>query len=74
MGTVSKYRNGNGRDDVDDDGKWDGLGFGLMPTDYMYITKCSSRDRKFQEGQLNVFGHIQMSPSAAVLNYGQVKF
>ncbi|KAF7817406.1 branched-chain-amino-acid aminotransferase 2, chloroplastic-like isoform X1 [Senna tora] len=53
--------------------EWDGLGFGLIPTDYMYMNKCRG-DHQFGEGQLNVYGNIQLSPSAGVLNYGQGVF
>ncbi|XP_058080807.1 branched-chain amino acid aminotransferase 2, chloroplastic-like isoform X4 [Magnolia sinica] len=49
---------------------WEELGFGIVPTDYMYVMKCSKEDR-FSEGKLNRFGNIEMSPSAGVLNYGQ---
>ncbi|XP_068654064.1 branched-chain-amino-acid aminotransferase 5, chloroplastic-like isoform X2 [Aristolochia californica] len=52
---------------------WDGLGFGLVPTDYMYITKCS-RDENFTKGELQRFGSIELSPSSGVLNYGQGLF
>ncbi|CAN4122479.1 unnamed protein product [Withania somnifera] len=52
---------------------WDNLGFNLMQTDYMYITK-SSDDGIFRQGQLNRYGNIQLSPSAGVLNYGQGLF
>lgn len=50
---------------------WDNLGFGLVPTDYMYIMKCS-KGESFEQGQLIHFGNIQLSPAAGVLNYGQV--
>lgn len=50
---------------------WDNLGFGLMPTDYMYISKCCE-GQSFGEGQLSRYGNIELSPSAGVLNYGQV--
>lgn len=43
-----------------------------MQTDYMYMTKCSD-DGVFKQGQLNRYGNIPLSPSAGVLNYGQVK-
>lgn len=43
-----------------------------MPTDYMYIMKCSQQDNRFTEGQLNPYGNIELSPAAGVLNYGQV--
>lgn len=52
---------------------WENLGFGLMPTDYMYTMKCS-QDDKFSQGQLNRYGNIELSPSAGVLNYGQGLF
>ncbi|XP_061344426.1 branched-chain-amino-acid aminotransferase 2, chloroplastic-like isoform X2 [Gastrolobium bilobum] len=52
---------------------WDSLGFGLMPTDYMYITKCTA-GHSFGQGQLNRYGNIELSPSAGVLNYGQGLF
>lgn len=50
---------------------WDKIDFGLKPTDYMYAMKCS-RDGEFSQGQLQPFGNIEINPSAAVLNYGQV--
>ncbi|KAJ6954783.1 branched-chain-amino-acid aminotransferase 2 [Populus alba x Populus x berolinensis] len=49
---------------------WDNLGFGITPVDYMYTMKCSS-DGKFEQGQLAPYGNVHLSPSAAVLNYGQ---
>lgn len=49
---------------------WDNLGFGITPADYMYTMKCSS-DGKFEQGQLAPYGNVELSPSAAVLNYGQ---
>lgn len=42
-----------------------------MPTDFMYVMKCSS-DGKFTGGELKHFGPIELSPSSGVLNYGQV--
>ncbi|KAL6012851.1 Branched-chain-amino-acid aminotransferase, mitochondrial [Asimina triloba] len=60
-------------DDDNDSLNWDELGFGLEPTDYMYIMKCSQGDR-FSEGKLNHYGNIELSPSAGVLNYGQGLF
>lgn len=51
---------------------WDNLGFGLQPTDYMYIMKCS-KGGNFSNGELQRFGNIEMSPSAGVINYGQVR-
>ncbi|KAI4337101.1 hypothetical protein L6164_015554 [Bauhinia variegata] len=51
---------------------WDNLGFGLRPTDYMYINKCE--DAEFGQGQLSPFGNLKLSPSAGVLNYGQGLF
>ncbi|ESW08790.1 hypothetical protein PHAVU_009G075100 [Phaseolus vulgaris] len=55
------------------DVNWDNLGFGLMPTDYMYISKCCE-GQSFGEGQLSRYGNIELSPSAGVLNYGQGLF
>ncbi|KAF3321204.1 branched-chain-amino-acid aminotransferase 5 [Carex littledalei] len=52
---------------------WDGLGFGLVQTDFMYIMQSSS-DGTFNKGELLPFGPIQLNPSAAVLNYGQGLF
>ncbi|XP_021890497.1 branched-chain amino acid aminotransferase 2, chloroplastic-like [Carica papaya] len=53
--------------------EWDNLGFGLMPTDYMYIMKCT-QGGSFSNGELQRFGNIELSPSAGVLNYGQGLF
>ncbi|CAI0464295.1 unnamed protein product [Linum tenue] len=39
----------------------------------MYVMKCS-RDGSFEEGEVNPYGNIQLSPSAGVLNYGQGLF
>ena len=50
---------------------WDNLGFGLMPTDFMYKMKCV-KEGNFESGQLSRYGNIELSPSAGVLNYGQV--
>jgi len=50
---------------------WDNLGFGLVPTDYMYMAKCS-QNGTFSKGELQRFGPIELSPSSGVLNYGQV--
>ncbi|XLR40546.1 hypothetical protein S83_025206 [Arachis hypogaea] len=63
------YRENDEYADVD----WDNLGFGLMPTDYMYVNKCGA-GQHFGHGQLNPYGNIHLSPSAAVLNYGQGLF
>ncbi|CAL5204828.1 unnamed protein product [Lathyrus oleraceus] len=52
---------------------WDSLGFGLMPTDFMYVTKCDA-GQSFGDGQINRYGNIELSPSAGVLNYGQGLF
>lgn len=52
---------------------WDSLGFALIPTDYMYMMKCS-QDGRFSNGELKRFGNIELNPSAGVLNYGQGLF
>ncbi|KAJ4701555.1 Branched-chain-amino-acid aminotransferase [Melia azedarach] len=59
-------------DDESADMDWDNLGFGLVPTDYMYTMKCS--EDKFEKGQLSRYGKIELSPSAGVLNYAQGLF
>ncbi|GFZ10119.1 branched-chain amino acid transaminase 2 [Actinidia rufa] len=60
----------SGSDDECGEIDWDNLGFGIKPTDYMYVTKCTE-DGVFQQGQLNRYGNIELNPSAGVLNYGQ---
>ncbi|CAL5015478.1 unnamed protein product [Urochloa decumbens] len=55
-------------DQVDFD--WDDLGFQLVPTDFMYLMRCSS-DGVFTKGELVPYGPIELNPAAAVLNYGQ---
>ncbi|XWS33445.1 hypothetical protein CRYUN_Cryun22dG0083600 [Craigia yunnanensis] len=52
---------------------WDNLGFGLLPTDYIYTMKCT-QGGSFSKGELQQFGNIELSPSAGVLNYGQGLF
>ncbi|KAF5738073.1 branched-chain-amino-acid aminotransferase 3 chloroplastic isoform X1 [Tripterygium wilfordii] len=52
---------------------WDNLGFGFIPTDYMYMMKCA-QGGNFSKGELQRFGNIELSPSAGVLNYGQGLF
>lgn len=52
---------------------WENLGFGIIPTDYMYVMKCS-QGSNFSNGELKRFGNIELSPSAGVLNYGQGLF
>lgn len=52
---------------------WNHLGFGLLPTDYMYTMTCS-KEENFQQGQLSRYGNIELSPCAGVLNYGQGLF
>lgn len=52
---------------------WDNLGFGFLPTDYMYMMKCK-HGGNFSSGELQRFGNIELSPSAGVLNYGQGLF
>ncbi|KAL4278010.1 hypothetical protein GQ457_03G034870 [Hibiscus cannabinus] len=51
---------------------WDKLGFGLTPTDYMYVMRCS-KDENFKGGRLSRYANIEISPSAGVLNYGQAR-
>ena len=52
---------------------WDNLGFGLTPTDYMYVMRSSPEDLgAFPRGELCRYGNIELSPSSGVLNYAQV--
>ncbi|TXG64014.1 hypothetical protein EZV62_011008 [Acer yangbiense] len=51
--------------------KWDELGFGLIPTDYMYVMNCSKEENSFSKGSLVRFGNMEMNPSSGILNYGQ---
>ncbi|KAK9949225.1 hypothetical protein M0R45_004758 [Rubus argutus] len=53
--------------------EWDNLGFGFLPTDYMYLMKCA-QGGSFSNGELQRFGNIELSPSSGVLNYGQGLF
>ncbi|KAL6222747.1 hypothetical protein ACLB2K_006138 [Fragaria x ananassa] len=53
--------------------EWDNLGFGFLPTDYMYVMKCA-QGGSFSDGELQLFGNIELNPSAGVLNYGQGLF
>lgn len=54
------------------DVNWEGLGFSLVPTDYMYMMKCA-KGEKFSQGTLIPYGNLELSPAAGILNYGQVK-
>ncbi|KAK8692451.1 hypothetical protein V6N13_075910 [Hibiscus sabdariffa] len=48
---------------------WDKLGFGLTPTDYMYVMRCS-KDENFKGGRLSRYANIEISPSAGGLYEG----
>lgn len=49
---------------------WDDLTFSLIPTRSMYRATCI-KGEDWNEGGLVPFGNIELSPAAAVLNYGQ---
>ncbi|CAL8177053.1 unnamed protein product [Prunus armeniaca] len=49
---------------------WDELEFAVIPTDYMFIMKCSNGDN-FSQGHLAPYGKIELSPFSGILNYGQ---
>ncbi|KAL5558732.1 hypothetical protein UlMin_034943 [Ulmus minor] len=66
----SSYCCNYGEEDEYADVDWDNIGFGVVPTDYMFTMKCS-KDENFQPGQLCRYGNIEISPAAGVLNYGQ---
>ncbi|KAJ4716066.1 Branched-chain-amino-acid aminotransferase [Melia azedarach] len=61
------------RDGNDANINWDALGFCFTQTDYMYIMKCSSKE-KFSDGIITSYGNIDLNPSSGVLNYGQGLF
>ncbi|MCE0480751.1 hypothetical protein HAX54_037854 [Datura stramonium] len=46
-------------------GSWDNLGFKVTQTD-CYVHSKSSLDGKFEQGQLNPFGNIVVSPFAGM--------
>ncbi|KAG5388001.1 hypothetical protein IGI04_029542 [Brassica rapa subsp. trilocularis] len=52
---------------------WEELGFSLIPTDYMYMSKCKQGE-SFSEGEIVPYGDIPISPCAGILNYGQGLF
>ncbi|KAG0618048.1 hypothetical protein M758_4G035000 [Ceratodon purpureus] len=52
---------------------WDNFGFGLRPTDFMYVMK-GDLEGNWQKGELQPFGNLEVSPAAGVLNYGQGVF
>ncbi|KAI5576837.1 hypothetical protein BDE02_09G072100 [Populus trichocarpa] len=56
-----------------EDINWDNVGFGLTPTDFMFLMKCPVGD-KYSEGHLVPYGNLEISPSSSVLNYGQGLF
>ncbi|MBA0775344.1 hypothetical protein Gotri_010496 [Gossypium trilobum] len=56
-------------DDEYADVDWDKLGFGLTPTDYMYVMRCS-KDDNFKEGRLSRYANIEISPSAGGIYEG----
>ncbi|CAA2955497.1 branched-chain-amino-acid aminotransferase 2, chloroplastic-like [Olea europaea subsp. europaea] len=70
---ASSRNSGGVEEEYADNIDWNNLGFGLMPTDYMYVIKCGA-DEEFKQGQLSRYGNIELSPSAGVLNYGQGLF
>ncbi|KAM3694787.1 hypothetical protein ACB098_07G080800 [Castanea mollissima] len=55
------------------DVNWDELGFSLTPTDFMFEMKCFQGE-DFSQGNLIPYGKIELSPAAAILNYGQGLF
>ncbi|KAM4088576.1 hypothetical protein ACJW30_07G081400 [Castanea mollissima] len=55
------------------DVNWDELGFSLTSTDFMFEMKCFQGE-DFSQGNLIPYGKIELSPAAAILNYGQGLF
>ena len=52
---------------------WDDLTFSITPTRSMWLMECD-KELVWNEGQLEPFRNLQMSPAAGVLNYGQGAF
>ena len=52
---------------------WDSMTFSFTPTDMMYSSTCKLGEQ-WQEGELEPYGDITISPAAGVLNYGQGLF
>uniref|UniRef100_A0A0D9ZP50 Branched-chain-amino-acid aminotransferase n=1 Tax=Oryza glumipatula TaxID=40148 RepID=A0A0D9ZP50_9ORYZ len=52
------------------DFNWETLGFQPVPTDFMYVMRCSE-EGVFTKGELVPYGPIELNPAAGVLNYGQ---
>ena len=59
------------RDSSINDPDWDNLGFQIRATDHMFVMKCNM-DGEWYKGELKPYGLLELSPSAGVLNYGQV--
>ncbi|KAI9121246.1 hypothetical protein K1719_008279 [Acacia pycnantha] len=53
--------------------KWEELGFGFVPTDFMYVMKCSL-GHNFCHGSITPFSTVSLNPSASILNYAQGVF
>ncbi|XP_054803350.1 branched-chain amino acid aminotransferase 1, mitochondrial-like isoform X3 [Prosopis cineraria] len=53
---------------------WDEIGFGIIPTDSMYLMKCPTEEDTFSDGSLVPYGNLELTPSAGILNYGQGVF
>ncbi|KAM0884824.1 hypothetical protein ACQ4PT_030753 [Festuca glaucescens] len=70
LGRVDRSDEENTGGDID----WDNLGFGLTPTDYMYVMRCPQASGVFARGELSRYGNVELSPSSGVLNYGQGLF
>jgi branched-chain amino acid aminotransferase len=51
---------------------FDNIPFGRVYSDHMY--RCDYRDGKWQEGHIQPFGDIKLSPGNAALHYGQSVF
>ncbi len=52
---------------------WDNLTFSVTPTRSMWLMECGE-DLVWNEGHLEPFRNLNMSPAAGVLNYGQGVF
>ncbi|MCO5569415.1 hypothetical protein L7F22_023127 [Adiantum nelumboides] len=65
---MSQHTAPNGRSSVEID--WGNLGFGYRETDFMFVAKCGL-DGEWDQGEIRPLRHLQLSPAACILHYGQ---
>jgi len=60
-------------DEAEPEVDWDALTFSFTQTDRMYMATCK-QGNQWEEGQMQDFADLSISPAAGVLNYGQGLF